>query len=623
MAQNTVVEAAQVRRYTRADFTALRFRLNGISLEAIQARFYQDEDLAERRISSPSDMGQWLKALQAMLVERALKTNPLLAQHLAHAAKTNRWAPGLVNFLVAAGEENYAKPRPNDTLIQWFKPLVVSALKAENIKSPAQLKAYVELRGEAWYRAIPRIGKGKAATLQRWLIRNRETLGDLVLLPSPAQANGSQLELHATSGPLIPLERISRVTSALDGSQGVNRNNTFCLISAANDLEALHAYLYRFRGRDKTVRAYRKELERFLLWCVRERHTALASVLTRECEDYKDFLVSPAHGWVGGRAARSSSAWRPFAGPLSAESQRYAVQVLRGFFEWLVKVRYLAGNPWITVADPQVELRELEMAIDKALPQELWLQVVGPDGLLARACDATPTELMALHSPGPGGALPTRDVRVRQAQYRLARAAILLMGFSGLRREEAAGATRDKLKPVRERAGDHEPLWELAVLGKRKKWRTVFLPYAVVQALRLHWEDRGHDFGEPSAMALLAPVTVARHQAYVLKHVDPDSLQLNGSAFSPDSLYRVVKKALTGLARDPQSVLTSEERAILELAAPHALRHTFATLAAAKEMPTDVLQRLLGHVSSSTTSIYVRAERQRSIDEVSKLFRSS
>jgi hypothetical protein len=110
-------------------------------------------------------MGQWLKALQAMLVERALKTNPLLAQHLAHATKTNRWAPGLFNFLVAAGEEKYAKPRPNDTLIQWFKPLVVSALKAENIKSPAQQKSYVELRGEAWCRTIPRIGSGYPTTL--------------------------------------------------------------------------------------------------------------------------------------------------------------------------------------------------------------------------------------------------------------------------------------------------------------------------------------------------------------------------------------------------------------------------------------------------------------------------
>ena len=100
------------------------------------------------------------------------------------------------------------------------------------------------------------------------------------------------------------------MTSLLDGSQGVNRNNTVCLISAANDLEAFHAYLYRFRGRDTTVRAYRKELERFLLWCVRARHTALACVLTRECEDYKDFLALPSPECVGGKAARSSSSWR-------------------------------------------------------------------------------------------------------------------------------------------------------------------------------------------------------------------------------------------------------------------------------------------------------------------------
>ena len=46
----------------------------------------------------------------------------------------------------------------------------------------------------------------------------------------------------------------------------------------------------------------------------------------------------------------------------------------------------------------------------------------------------------------------------------------------------------------------------------------------------------------------------------------------------------------------------------------HAFRHTFGTRAVARDMPIDVVQRILGHASLQTTSIYVRAERQRMLE---------
>ena len=46
----------------------------------------------------------------------------------------------------------------------------------------------------------------------------------------------------------------------------------------------------------------------------------------------------------------------------------------------------------------------------------------------------------------------------------------------------------------------------------------------------------------------------------------------------------------------------------------HAFRHTFGTRAVAREMPTDVVQAILGHASLQTTSIYVRAERRRMLE---------
>ena len=60
----------------------------------------------------------------------------------------------------------------------------------------------------------------------------------------------------------------------------------------------------------------------------------------------------------------------------------------------------------------------------------------------------------------------------------------------------------------------------------------------------------------------------------------------------------------------------------LRRAAPHAFRHTFGTLAVAGEVPLDVVQKLLGHASLQTTTIYVQAEKKRNIRELGKFFKT-
>ncbi|KVX84979.1 hypothetical protein [Burkholderia ubonensis] len=59
-------------------------------------------------------------------------------------------------------------------------------------------------------------------------------------------------------------------------------------------------------------------------------------------------------------------------GGLSLESQRYAMRTLRAAFEWLVRVRDLAGNPWATVTDPKPVKRAHKRQIEWALPFDLW-----------------------------------------------------------------------------------------------------------------------------------------------------------------------------------------------------------------------------------------------------------
>ena len=145
----------------------------------------------------------------------------------------------------------------------------------------------------------------------------------------------------------------------------------------------------------------------------------------------------------------------------------------------------------------------------------------------------------------------------------------------------------------------------------------------MADAIKAHWADRCHDFDYlERPHALLSPVVIANTKASQEKHLVEvaGTPRLSGEPFTPSGLYKVVVKLLKSLAQDESLALSEEQRALLRQAAPHALRHTFGTHAAAKKMPIDVLQKLMGHASIQTTSIYVQAERERTIEEARKLF---
>jgi integrase len=127
------------------------------------------------------------------------------------------------------------------------------------------------------------------------------------------------------------------------------------------------------------------------------------------------------------------------------------------------------------------------------------------------------------------------------------------------------------------------------VLGRRNKWRTVFFPDCVVSALRAHWADRGHDFEYGlHDLGLLSPVVLPKVETSTQKHVDAAG-NLTGNGFSPDGLYNVMTSILLRIADDEAVSLDPAERELLRRAAPHALRHTFATGAVARGLPEDVL----------------------------------
>ncbi|MDR5883779.1 phage integrase family protein [Caballeronia sp. LZ032] len=674
------------RTYTRTDFTALRAFVQRVPSATI-ARLYYDAERAPHA-ATPEAAERYLRQMRDDLVSLALlHGSPVLADHLKASIKQHgsaRLTAVTLRMVEQAAGLAAATPTLTHPVELWFRPLIARRLIGEGIATLGTLVDYCNARGGSWWRAVPRIGPLRAATLVAWLRRHEKSLGARVA--DDVDARPLELAVRSACQPepivvggdssaprLAPFEALA-VPAELSGGEGahgarrgVNRAGSFAFIRAEHDLAAVHAYLHRYRDRPVTLRAYTRELERLILWSVVVRQKALSSLMVEDCEAYKDFLGAPSAAFTGPKRPRSSGRWRPFAPDgLSIDSQAYAVRVIRAAFAWLVEVRYLAGNPWSAVQDPATVIRESSVQVDRALPAELWAKV---RRLLDAQCDKLLDFTAPLRSPsttreagwangraviGPptnGRAAIARASQEAGCQWRAARAAILLMGDSGLRRAEAAQARREDLrpsdiasesKPARKSKGSDvasaapvpraRTVWTLSIVGKRRKQRTVPVSGPTVDALRAHWADRGLDFETDAAGPLIAPIWIPGTDAAQLRHEraeagDGDAVGVStGVPYTADALGRLVrmavKRLVIALRADPASLaeLTTEHLVQLVNTSAHAFRHTFGTRAVAREMPTDVVQSILGHASLQTTSIYVKAEKRRMLEAAARYY---
>jgi integrase len=485
--------------------------------------------------------------------------------------------------LIEVADLPAAIPARHDFLSRWFRPRLVTALRIEHITTVHDLIHTIETRGSGWWRSIPRVGALRANVLTVWLTSHATTLGTLKQ-DTTSIAHPAPIVMLDPAKPqtLAPFGRFG-LPAHLDGSHGINRHPKFSFIAASNDLDAVQSYLLRYRDQPHTLRAYKKELERFLLWSVMVARKPLSSLLVDDCEAYKDFLKVPVESFKGPRAPRFSPRWKPFADDtegLSTKSQRYAYSVITALFDYLVNVRYLGGNPWVAVTPPRIIRGRKPMDIDKALPEALWVALI---------------EQMHVDCTHP-----------ENAQNRVALAALLLLGDSGLRRQEAAGSRLADL------GNPKGTVSLLEIVGKGNKLRVVPVSARTINALRMHWADRGLDFDRPADRAsnsyLLAPLVIPSTACSLRKHAG------RAAGYTADGLYRVLKRALGKIAKAVQGTWSAADIDRLLAAGAHSFRHTFGSVSVAHDMPLPITQRILGHASLNTTSIYVRAEEDRMVD---------
>jgi site-specific recombinase XerD len=438
---------------------------------------------------------------------------------------------------------------------------------------------------------VPKLGEKGASRIVQWLRGYESVLGELPdqsLSPLRTLAMPTLLKQRITQTAIVPIEALA-VPSDINGETGSNRWPGAPRINASNDHQAIQAWLATKSGNLNTQRAYRKEAERMLLWAVIEQGKALSDLTVDDCSQYRDWLsllgrTEPTAwafkiaqiDWIAPRnTQRFSPDWRPFGGALSASSVKHSITIVSGLFEWLVRVQYCAFNPWDAVG------KSLSKSKDE--PEDVELTRVFSSGqwefLLSHLASMVPTD----HSRRLKFALPFAHA-------------------TGLRLSELVDATLGRLytMPVRDGTGVR---WMLKVLGKGAKWRAVPIPERILILLAQYLEHRNLD-PDPLANPVDTPL-LAR-----INGTDP---------ISASGLYKAFRAFFQEAALVLHSLGKKYEASAFEKASVHWLRHTCGSHMGSSGVPVNLIQKLLGHASVATTSIYTESDSERLWQEVTDL----
>lgn len=336
------------------------------------------------------------------------------------------------------------------------------------------------------------------------------------------------------------------------------------LIDAKNDADAIASFLDEYKDSPQTLQSYAKEIERLLLWCIYVSKINISSLRRNHLLAYQDFLKnpSPKKRWCGASTSRVkkdgtiNTDWRPFVKGLGASSVQKTLRILDSFFNYLVQMNYLIGNPLA------VDRRRKKRHQTKYGIIDRYLEIDEIQATL-KALSQYPT-----HND-------TRHFQVTRARY-----IILLLFYSGLRIAEAANHTMGHFI---QREGN----WFLRITGKGKKRREIPMPDELKAALAEFRLSVGLPSPEPKfrektpliPMQNLKQSISSRRIDQILKW----AFQLGANQFEPGQPQKASK---------------------LRQASAHWLRHSYVTYLLDSGAPLKVAQENAGHCDIGTTMLY-------------------
>jgi len=523
------------------------------------------------------------------------------------------------------------RPSRDDRVEQWLRinPQQRQALNEAGVLTLGNLVDWMALRGDQWYGYVPGFGVRRAEDIGLWMARwnicAAQGLKQRALVPQQDPADERRPQL-------APLSQLNW-PEHLRGQDGMLRTHAPNSLDASNDMEAVTAWFQLIHQKSAATQvAYRRAIERLVLWAVHVRFVSLSSMTLHDLLAFKDFLSDPPPQWVQDRnAPRTGKAedWRPLRGPLSDTSLEVTFVAIGSMFRRWHTSGYLTSDP----ADGIVGSKRKDAKMDVMRSfSEQELEIIGQT---------------------------FSEMKDGYAKRRLA-AIIRILESAGLRREELANATWGHLSRLRIDGRDTEQ-WGLKVEGKGLRVRNVPINRDTYAALVAHKEDRlalqargvipkPDKENDMPLIGLLDERWLEsrkKMKAIEKKEINPDKdgRQLvvakdyrpqlvlardNGShpqmkseeeadqnnseshvgGLSAAAIYSLLKQFFLRCSA-AAGELPSEKGTTFKRASTHWLRHTFAhhvLKATGKDLT--VAQSLLGHSSINTTAIYVKADMQ-------------
>ena len=485
-------------------------------------------------------------------------------------------------------------PAAADKVDVWFARPVVVRLRNAGVVTLENLFQLVNVYGHRWYGRIEGFGARRATQVVAWLREQQEAthlqLRDGLDEPKSHRAlrlgiSAGQLVTQPRFG-LVPLEQLA-LPAHLLGRDGVFRSQLPNSLEASDDLQAITRWLSRYDERPATQRSYRKEVERFVLWCTSVQRKPVSSVSALDCQAFRAFLAAVPATWVNAAPVeRTDPLWRPFRGTPSPESQKQALVIVQTMFEGLRDAGYVVANPMRAVMKG-FALPSSRVNVSRSFTEAEWAHV--------QRCIAIE----------PAGLVRTRLQGLLE-----------LLVTSGVRLDELAQARWGSLRL--ETLPDLPPTWILSVTGKRNKTRDVPLADEVVALLRHHADDfaeseADHDESDrPLIFALRGSVPQWGLVAGAVRQVAV--AEEGGGALSASGIYAVLKRFFGRAAATAGEAGLDASR--FEAASTHWMRHTFARQSLVDGAPLEVVSELMGHASIDTTSIYSTQELARKIGAI-------
>jgi site-specific recombinase XerD len=495
-------------------------------------------------------------------------------------------------------------PAATDRLESWFARPVVKCMRNVGIITLGDLVRFINVYGYRWHSQIKGFGVLRAKQVLHWLVLEQDHL-NVAILGSVHEPKSKQ-ELRVAS--LVPLagkaqglaqfgagtlvaSGLARMqaTPSLAGEHGDFRSHMANTLGAKNDLEAVDLWLSRYAEKPSTQRSYRKEAERFLIWCAQELKKPLSSVTAPDVQKYRAFLQAVPATWIQRvPLKRTDPAWRAFRIHPSGSSQKQALVILQTLYGGLVDAGYLVANPFRSIMK-SFDLPASRMDLKRSFTDAEWSHVL-------RCVDA--------QYAGP------ENLRLK--------CILELLVTSGIRLEELARATHKDLRL--ETLPDLPQAWVLTVTGKRNKTRDVPLNADVVRLLANHGANflAGDLTNEkqadlPLIRTLHASVAKwSRGQGGEL--VVGSTSESAGAPLSAAGIYAVLKRFFRQAAKTAQADGLDARR--FEKASTHWMRHTFVRQALVDGVPIEIASELAGHASIDTTSLYSTQELARKIKAV-------